>query len=90
MPPPTDALNARLAGLTTSTGATAALPYAENGPSLNAAPVVHVAGSVVSPVCEAVSAAVPLPQQRSRNLSVPLGPSSAIQYGVPDTIGHPR
>ncbi len=85
--PPTDPLKVRLAGLTTSTGATAALPYTEKGPSLNADPVVHVPGRVVRPVPDAVSAAVPLPQQRSRNLIVPVGPSSAIQYVVPEAIG---
>src|SRR5690348_16577831 len=76
--PPTDPAKLRLVGLTTSTGAAAVLPYAENGPSLNAEPVVHVPGSVVSPWVEAVSAAVPFPQQRSRNLSVPPRPRIAI------------
>ncbi len=77
--PPTDAAKAKLAGLTTRTGANDVVPYAAKGPSLYPCPVVHVAGSVLSVVCEFVSAALPPPQQRSRNASVPFGERSAIQ-----------
>src|SRR4051794_37471690 len=77
--PPTDPVNVRLVGLTRRTGDDAVLPYAERGPSLYALPVVHVPGSVVSDVCELVSAAVPVLQQRSRKAIAPPEESSAIQ-----------
>ena len=57
--------------------------YADTGPSLKSPPVVQLPGSVVRFDSELVSTAEPLPQQRSRNFSVPPVPSSAIQYDVP-------
>jgi len=57
----------------------APLPQMEAGPSRYDAPVDHEAGSEVRVVCTDASTGEPLPQQRSRNLTTPPLPSSAIQ-----------
>ena len=55
-----------------------ALMHAMGDPHL-AYPVVHVAGRVVSVVCAEASTGEPPPQQRSRNLTMPPLPSTAVQ-----------
>jgi hypothetical protein len=86
--PPCVALNDKLEGETDKIGCVLVVPepYAETGPSAYIAPVVQLEGRVLSVVCELVSDADPQPQALSRNLRVPLGPSRAIQYIVPEVI----
>ena len=88
--PPIEAVNESADGLTTSVGDAAELPYADRGPSEYVLVPDQVAGSAVMVVPALATAVVPPPaQQRSRNLSVPVGPSSAIQYAVPAVTGTP-
>src|SRR5436305_15219815 len=66
------------------------MPAAESAPSAKDAPVVQLAGSPASAVCWLVSELPAPTAPRSRNLTVPFWPSTAIQYVWPAVTAAPE